>query len=137
MTPIHGGRIEQFDEFLCRAMEQRPPALSFEVMHSLLHNHGSEYKEVLKYIDEDPGWAETVGASTVIKAEVIHAIRDEMAQKLGDVVFRRTELGTGGYPGEVALKACADVMASELRWDEGRVEKETGEVRALFPHFKS
>lgn len=133
VTPIYGGAIEGFDEFRRRTTEQRPPALSVGVMHALLHNHGSHYQEVLKYLDEDSTLAETVGAPTVIKAEVVHAVREEMAQKLADVVFRRTDLGTAGNPGDSALRTCAALMAVELKWDETRVRKELDEVRKVFP----
>ncbi|MFQ5705733.1 MAG: FAD-dependent oxidoreductase [Gemmatimonadales bacterium] len=133
-TPIYGGRIEHFDEFLHHATGQTPSAVNLEVMHALLQNHGSEYKEILKYVDQDPKCAETLPGSTVTKAEVVHAVREEMAQKLGDTVFRRTDLGTGGDPGEPALRECAALMASECGWDEGRVRDELAEVRAAFPH---
>ncbi len=133
VTPIYGGRIERFDEFLHHATGQRPSAVNPELMHALVHNHGSAYKEVLKYIDQDPKCAETLPGSTVTKAEVVHAVREEMAQKLGDIVFRRTDLGTGGNPGEHALRECADLMASECGWDEDRVRKELDEVMAAFP----
>ena len=82
-----------------------------------------------------PKYAETLPGSTVTKAEVVHAIREEMAQKLGDIVFRRTNLGTGGDPGEPALRECADLMASECGWDEGRLQKEIKEVRTFFPQL--
>jgi glycerol-3-phosphate dehydrogenase len=32
------------------------------------------------------------------KAEIILAVRGEMAQNLSDVVFRRTDLGSGNRP---------------------------------------
>ncbi len=134
VTQIYGGQIDCFDEFHQYAIGQRPLAVNPAVMSSLLHNHGSEYREVLKYIDQDPKYAETLPGSTVTKAEVVHAIREEMAQKLGDIVFRRTDLGTGGHPGEHALRECADLMASEFSWDEGRVQDELAEVKAAFPH---
>lgn len=134
-TPIHGGRIENFDELLFQATEQRPIALNDNVMPGLIHNYGSAYQDVLKYINQDSKWAERLGESRIIGAEVIHAVREEMAQKLGDVVFRRTDLGTGGHPGENALKRCADLMASELGWDEDRVRRELEEVEYVFPHF--
>jgi glycerol-3-phosphate dehydrogenase len=131
VTPIYGGRIARFDEFLCRAIVQRPQSVSPEVMRPLVRNYGSEYPQVLKYLDEDGRWAETVGVSTVIKAEVVHAVREEMAQKLADVVFRRTELGTAGHPGEVALRSCAELMAAELKWDRGRVQQELLDVKHI------
>jgi glycerol-3-phosphate dehydrogenase len=130
---IYGGQIECFDEFLRQSAEHCPTTLSVEVMHALLHNHGSQYRAVLKYFDEDPGFAETLGQSTVIAAEVVHAVREEMAQRLGDVVFRRTDLGTGEYPGAAALKKCATLMAQELGWDEDRKRKEINEVKMAFP----
>lgn len=134
-TPVYGAQFEGFSEFLQQATQQRPDVLSAEVMRALLHNHGSAYREVLRYIDENPTWAETIGTSKVIKAEVVHAVREEMAQKLGDIVFRRTDLGTGEHPGEVALQTCAELLASELGWDEDRLQQELVEVRSCFPAF--
>jgi glycerol-3-phosphate dehydrogenase len=134
VTPIYGGQIERFDELVHQAAKQRPSTVDQAVMSALVHNHGSEYKQVLKYIDHDPEYAEALPGSTVTKAEVVHAVREEMAQKLGDIVFRRTDLGTGGNPGEHALRECADLMASEFGWDEGWLQKDLAEVKAAFPH---
>jgi glycerol-3-phosphate dehydrogenase len=132
-TPLHGGQIEDFDAFLRRESKKRPCGLRPEVMAHLLHNHGSAYREVLHSIDGNSELAEPIGASKVIKAEVVHAVRAEMAQKLGDVVFRRTDLGTAGNPGEFALQTCAALMAAELKWNKTRMQKELDEVRKVFP----
>ena len=85
--------------------------------------------EVLQYIDKNPKWVNRVGDSTTIEAEIIHAVRDEMAQKLGDVVFRRTDLGTAGDPGGEAIQTCADLMAKELSWDNNKTCKEVQSVK--------
>jgi glycerol-3-phosphate dehydrogenase len=90
---------------------------------------------VLKYAETNSSLAETLGGSGVIKAEVIHAVREEMAQRLSDVVFRRTDLGSAEFPGEPALAGCAALMAKELGWDEYRVKMELEQTRAAFPHF--
>jgi glycerol-3-phosphate dehydrogenase len=132
-TPLYGGRIERFADFLRSAIEDRPPTLTPAVIRALVRNYGSAYREVLRYFAEDPRWGETLGSSTVLKAEVIHAVREEMAQKLADMVFRRTDLGTGGYPGEVALMQCAELMALELGWGEGRLRQELDEANGTFP----
>ena len=68
----------------------------------------------------------------MLKAEVVHAVREEMAEKIGDVVFRRTDFGTGGHPGEAALQECARMMASELGWDGNRVQEEIDGARNDF-----
>ncbi|NES72524.1 MAG: hypothetical protein F6K24_48690 [Okeania sp. SIO2D1] len=52
----------------------------------------------------------------VIKAEIIHAIHQEMANKLSDVIFRRTELSSFGYPGNETIKFCAEVMSKKSGW---------------------
>lgn len=131
-TPIHGGRIECFEEYLAGAIRHRPPGIDGEVMRCLVHNHGSGYGDVLKKLQENAGWAEMIGSAPVIKAEVVHAVREEMARKLGDVVFRRTDLGTGEHPGEDALRTCADLMASELGWNEARIRQEMADVASTF-----
>ena len=101
-------------------------------MHALLHNYGTAYRDVLGYLQENSHWAETLAPTQVLKAEVIHAVRQEMAQKLSDVVFRRTDLGTGADPGDLALETCAGLMASELQWDEAKTQQEWEEVQAAF-----
>lgn len=134
-TPIHGGHFEYFDRLVKDAIKQCPFPINNKAMQSLLHNHGSEYRAVLHCLDENSLWAETIGASSTIKAEVIHAVREEMAQKLGDVVFRRTDLGTGEHPGAAALGTCAELMATELGWNSSRIRKEIEEVTSGFPTF--
>ncbi|MEW6570090.1 MAG: glycerol-3-phosphate dehydrogenase/oxidase [Nitrospirota bacterium] len=133
VTPIYGGQITCFKDFLKQAMEQKIHGMNNNrIMRALIHNYGSKYQEVLKYTHENPSLIMPIGDSLVIKAEVIHAIREEMAHKLGDVVFRRTDLGTGAFPGEQALRTCADLMANELGWDKKKIQAEFEEVMTTF-----
>jgi glycerol-3-phosphate dehydrogenase len=136
-VPIYGGQIEDFAMFLHQAMKQRPPTVLPETIRSLVHNHGSEYKKVLTYLDRGLCGAETLGKTHTLKAEVLYVVREEMAQKLSDVVLRRTDLGTAGHPGEDALRACAEIMAAEMGWETPRLRQELAEVRAVFPTFSS
>jgi glycerol-3-phosphate dehydrogenase len=131
--PLAGGDIGSFDGFLRSAVAQRPAGVRAETMHALVLNHGSECGSVLSYIQRDPLWAEGLPGSTTIKAEVAYAVDEEKAQKLADVVFRRTDLGAGGYPGKPALRTCVDIMASKLGWNQERIKDELAEVEALFP----
>ncbi|MCE5242578.1 MAG: glycerol-3-phosphate dehydrogenase/oxidase [Syntrophobacteraceae bacterium] len=136
-TRIYGGKIDDFEGFLQQAGRQNGNPRSMEVMRHLAHNYGARYGEVLRYTGENPAWGATLGESQVIGAEVVHAVREEMAQKLEDVVFRRTDLGTGAYPGESSLRACTAVMADEMKWDEARREREIREVMSHFPRYGS
>ncbi len=129
---VHGG-MQSFSSFATSVQSQRPAAMAPELFQALLRNYGSDFTEVLALGAEDPSWLQPLGRSTVLRAEVIHAVRSEMAVKLADVVCRRTDLGTGEYPGEAALGTCAQLMARELGWDARRMEAEIEEVRRLYP----
>ncbi len=132
-TPIYGGDIERFDDFLLNAIEHRPPTLDKEIIRNLVYNYGSEYQKVLKYLDEDADYGQRItDTSNVIKAEIIHAIRDEMAQKLEDVVLRRTELGSAEYPGNEGLETCACIMAQEMGWGRSRIQEEINNIKSIY-----
>jgi glycerol-3-phosphate dehydrogenase len=131
-TPIYGGRIDNFKEFCREAENLCQQKFRIRLHNSLLRNYGSEYQCVLKYSAEDPSLGQEIESTNVIKAEVIHAVRDEMAFKLQDVIFRRTELGTGKNPGPKAIEVCANLMAKELGWHQQKIEDEVNEVYDVF-----
>lgn len=131
VTPLYGGQIEQFDTFLHAALRNPPSGLTPALMRQLVYNHGSAYPEVLRYLERvDGSCGELPAELALLKAETLHGVRQEMAQKLADIVFRRTELGTAGYPGDQALHFCAEVMGAELGWSPVRIQQELHEVYA-------
>ncbi len=80
-------------------------------------------------MDRDLRWGERIcGSSPAIKAEVLNAIENEMALKLSDVIFRRTEIGTAGKPEQGCLETCAHLMAEASGWDENKRQQELLEV---------
>jgi glycerol-3-phosphate dehydrogenase len=133
VTPVYGGEIADVRAFVERESRAGACGLSADVLMPLVRNYGTAYPEVLRCIGENRCRSERIGSSNVIAAEVVHAVREEMAQKLADVVFRRTELGTAAHPGESALRACAALMAAELAWSDERVRTELDEVGRAFP----
>lgn len=136
-TPLHGGAIERFEEFSGAAATRYGPGLGAEVARSLAHNYGSAIGEVLRHVDGEPRLGRPLGGSHVIGAQVVHAVRDEMALRLSDVVYRRTDLATAAWPGEAAVRECARVMAAELGWSPERERSEVDAVRTEFhavPH---
>ena len=135
VTAVFGGRIDDFERYVQEAIAHRPQPQRIDehVMRSLVHNYGSEYSRLLRYVEQEATMAETIGASTTIKAQVRLAVRQEMAQTLADVVFRRTDLATGEYPGRDALRTCAELMAADLYWNAGQIERQIERVAARFP----
>jgi glycerol-3-phosphate dehydrogenase len=134
ITPVHGGNMERFNDLLTKETEKKVCGLDTQVIGHLVYNYGSEYHEVLKYLDENPDLGKTVNdTSQIIKAEVLYGVREEMAQKLADMILRRTEFGSAGNPGDRALKNCALIMARELGWNDARIQREMDETKAVFP----
>ena len=67
-----------------------------------------------------------------IRAEVRHAVREEMALHLSDVILRRTDLGTVGHPGLAILSAAARIMAKELKWTKTDMASEISAVEDIY-----
>ncbi len=133
VTPVYGGKIARFEEFLQSEMRRKPHGLAQNLVKHLIYNHGATYSEIFKHAAENSAWLQPLGSNTeVLQAEVIHGTREEMALKLADVVMRRTELGSAGHPGAEALQACAQLMAKELGWDAARANQEIAETEAVF-----
>jgi len=130
-TPVYGGHIKRFEEYV--SDEIKNSRLNEEVTRHLVYNYGSQYKDILKYSDEDPSLMETVdGSDEVLRAEIVNAVRQEMVFKLSDSILRRTDLGSAGNPGEQALRAVSQIMAKELGWDEATIQREIEETKALY-----
>ncbi len=128
---LRGGAIADFDAFLRAALAQ--PMVDEKTTRHLVFSYGTEIERIRAYGRADPDALRHIrGSSEVLRAEVLHAVREEMAQKLADVVMRRTDLGTAGHPGHAALEDCAAIMAAELEWSAERQAREVSETEKLF-----
>jgi glycerol-3-phosphate dehydrogenase len=132
---LHGGQIDRFDDFLRDTLESPPAGLPEASVRRLVYNYGSAYPGVLAYHRPGPGGTQRSGAQcelspslALLEAEIVYGVREEMACKLGDIIFRRTEIGTAGHPGGVVLAFCADVMSGACGWGPERRQQEIAEV---------
>ena len=137
-SALVGGAIEDWTEFVARAGRERPAGISEEAARRLALLYGSEHPKLLKYVANNPALGEELDeGSSVTRAEVVYGIREEMAQRLTDVVLRRTELGAAGYPGDAVVRRCAEWMAAELGWSQIRAESELAPLWAWRDSGKS
>jgi glycerol-3-phosphate dehydrogenase len=129
VTPLYGGDIEQFSTFLRAEIGKQPYGFGEEIMRRLIYNYGVVYPEVLRYMEPH---AQCNKQEAIRKAEILYGIYEEMAQRLTDIMFRRTELGTIGHPGEACLRSCAEIMGTELGWNTAKVDQEISQVEKRF-----
>ncbi len=130
--PLYGGDIAEFGQIV---REVVAAGVEPEAAEALAHNHGTAYGEILEHTHRDAGLLTRLPGSTVLEAEIVHAVRAEMALTLEDIVFRRTDLATGGHPGDAALERCAEIAAREIGWTPTQMRQEIARVLARFPNF--
>lgn len=128
---LPGGNIDDFEAFALQAQQARAVNVSARSLHGLLRNHGSEYWQLIRLIQQRDEGAKLVPDSTTLLAEIWHAVDNEMAMRLEDVVMRRTDIAAGHHPGRAALDVAAAEMSRRLAWSPRRTNEEiaaTGQV---------
>ncbi len=93
---------------------------------NLLRRHGTNLDEVLSMLKERPDLSSTLpGSEDYLAVEVTYAARFEGALHLDDVLTRRTRLSIESWDrGMAATKQVAELMGSELGWDEETISRE-------------
>ena len=92
----------------------------------LLGRYGGLVDEVLDLVIARPDLGEPLpGAEDYLSAEIVYAVTHEGARHLDDVLARRTRISIETFDrGTVAVTAAADLMATELGWDQTRRDDE-------------
>jgi len=133
--PVHGGDTTSLDDVVQAAHEASLPwGFTRDRARDLVRDHGTGYREVLDLLDQDASLVSFLPGTRVLRAEVVHAVRSEMALTLDDVVHRRTRLGLEGRA-HLALEEAALLMSTELGWSADRTEREVAHVSASLPRM--
>ncbi|MBT8294669.1 MAG: glycerol-3-phosphate dehydrogenase/oxidase [Ignavibacteriaceae bacterium] len=130
---VAGGDIADFESTVHKLYEEQALNLSEDCVRALVHNYGTEAGGIVALAQQDKPLAATLGDTQVLKAEVVNAVKNELAYNLTDVVFRRTDLASGSNPGKSVLKECAEIMSGLLNWDEQEINKQVDKVLQRFP----
>jgi glycerol-3-phosphate dehydrogenase len=110
-----------------------PPGFDAALVARLARTYGAAAGAIFRDLAADPVLARrVVHDQPTTGAEVRHAVREEMALSLADVVLRRTGLGTFGHPGRAALEACALLAGDALAWDPAHRAREIELVEAEY-----
>lgn len=141
-TALVGGEMADFPSYLkaqCLGLVGRW-GLSLETVEHLIRSYGRSHMDILALGFRDRKLLEPLcPGCSVVKAEVIYAVEDEMAVTLEDFMSRRTDLmhfdGKGRLPVVVAK-----LMGKRLGWKRARRKAEIHRYRQTIEemfHFKS
>lgn len=132
-VPLPGASADTTDHLVARLIETHGGWMDHPVARQLALAHGSGCHAVATLADEDSTLRERISPEVpVLRAEIVHAVRQEMALTLTDVVVRRTPLGAAGHPGPAVARTCAKILETELHWTAGRVSDETESLRSFY-----
>ena len=96
---------------------------------NLARNYGAMSEAVLELATSDPALLRSLSQQLPdIAAQIVHAVRSEMAMTLEDVVFRRTGLGTLGALDPSALETISSLMGQELKWSDTERQKQLASI---------
>lgn len=123
VEPLPGGSVQDLSVLVQHVVRE---GLSPRTAEHLVRAYGSESAAVLNLALANPKLADpVVPGHPAIRAELIHAMRREMAITLSDLLIRRTHIFfevVGHAVPEAA--AIVDLAAEELGWDAGRKASE-------------
>ena len=127
---LPGGRVADFGRF--SAAFAASSTLPGPVVQRLLRVYGTRAAGVAALAASDPGLAEVIDEQTsAVAAEVVFAVREEMAATLADVVARRSMIGLSSDLGTGALDAVGRVAEKYAGWTADRV----GDDRAAYERY--
>jgi len=132
-THLHGAPPTDPTHDTKQAVADRPIWANETLVKELFDAYGHAYKDILAIASADPNLREQVSENrTTILAQIAYAARHEMAMTLLDVLFQRTDAGFLGHPGDHYIQRCADLLATELNWDEARKQQEIQSVQQAY-----
>ncbi len=127
--PTAGGTVGRFADFLGG---QKKAHADLPTIEHLARMYGTRLPDMLAAAGNRPELRAPLGKAGDIGAQVLFAMREEMALTLADVVMRRTCMGQVGAPPPEALAETARIMAGELGWSP---ERQAAEIAGLAPAF--
>src|SRR6478672_15271 len=125
-----GGEAADLATFRERGLEL---GVAPESVQHLLRNYGTEAAGIYNLgAGERRLLRRLAPPHPAVEAEVVHAVRREMAQTVEDVLVRRMHLYYEAQDrGAPAARRVAELMARERGWDEARVEEEAARYVAF------
>lgn len=95
----------------------------------LVRHYGTEYESILELANSSKQLSEVLDEDGELAAQVLYAIRFEMAMTLSDIFLRRTGLGTVGLPSEEVISKAAEIAGKEWNWSLAKKSEEIDKLK--------
>ncbi|HHD62927.1 MAG TPA: hypothetical protein ENK96_00885 [Desulfobulbaceae bacterium] len=135
-TQLLEGRIDDIAGFTADCLEHYSSLLPESSILHLMRNYGSMTEELIGLGKKQNMLAKICPDRETLEIEIDYGVRHEMAVTLEDIIFRRTGLGTIGYPGDEAVARCAALMAEVLGWDEPEKKRQIVMVQRRYDSWQ-
>ena len=124
------GCILPSDRRIQAAIDKYSRRVSLKSINHLFSVYGSKASEVLALVDEESALAEKISLGLPdIKAQIVYAVRSELAHTLVDIARRRTTLAMHGNYGLDLLPALADTLKHYCGWSQSKCDRACEEYR--------
>jgi glycerol-3-phosphate dehydrogenase len=132
-TTLPGAGIADHEALVIETAREAGLELQLPTIRHLIGKYAEHAAQIVRVMSSDVRLREPLAPNApAVAAEVVYAIRHEMAVRLPDVVIRRLGLGAAGHPGDAVVRAAASVAASELDWDRATVDAEIAAVDRFY-----
>ena len=124
---VWGGDLDNYVDFMSKTDGHD---VQETVINHLKKEYGSRYKEVMELHHPNNEQLQPLAPDTqVTAAEILYAVRYEMALHLADILLRRTALAATECPQDDVIKRAADIAGKELGWTEKIRQQEINQVK--------
>jgi glycerol-3-phosphate dehydrogenase len=130
------GSINDIRRFTTDCLERYSSLLPESSILHLLRNYGSKIEELIELGKKQNMLTKICPERKTLEIEIDYGVRHEMAVTLEDMMFRRTGLGTIGYPGDEAVARCAELMGNLLDWDESEKRRQISGVQRRYDSWQ-
>ncbi|MCS6984085.1 MAG: glycerol-3-phosphate dehydrogenase/oxidase [Leptospiraceae bacterium] len=124
--PVSAGRIgPYYSEFVQKMHLKYDRAYGEKTVARMVEIYGAHGEKVLQLAEEQKNLSEIIDPeSGLIRAEIHHAVKHELAQTLNDFLFRRSGIANMGPVPRKTVEFVAAEMAKLLHWKSSRKKEE-------------
>ncbi len=123
--------IKNMESFI-KQLALRYPMFSEATINYVGRNYGLQCHTIFRLAMYDNNLSQVLTEDGEILAEVVYVIKKEMAHTLSDIFFRRTGIGTLGYPGDETFNKVVETAKDYLNWDDSKTKEEVEKVMNIF-----